>query len=68
MTNKKVVEITKKNDDKRDNRLKNRIIQALNDEGYLNDPAAPSRIDISIKLDKSQNNKKTEIFIRQPDE
>jgi len=68
MTNNNVVEITKNNDDERDNRLKNRIIQALNDEGYLNDPEAPSRIEISIALNKSKNNKKTEMFLRQADE
>lgn len=68
MINKKVVEITKNNDDERDNRLKNRIIQALNDEGYLNDPEAPSKIEISIALDKSKNRKKTEIYLRQADE
>lgn len=68
MTNKNIVEITKKNDDERDNRLKNRIIQVLNDEGYLNDPEAPSRIEISIALDKSKNRRKTEIYLRQADE
>lgn len=68
MENSKVVEMTKSPDDKRDNRLKNRIIQALNDEGYLNNPEAPNKIEISITLDKSKNRRKTEIYLRQADE
>lgn len=51
-----------------DSRLKDKIIKVLNEEDYFNNPEAPSRIEINITLDKSQNNKKTEIFIRQPDE
>lgn len=68
MKNSKVIEMTKSPDDERDNRLKNRIIQALNDEGYLNNPEAPNKIEISITLDKSKNRRKTEIFLRQADE
>ena len=51
-----------------DSRLKDKIIKVLNEENYFNNPEAPSRIEVNITLDKSKNNKKTEIFIRQPDE
>lgn len=51
-----------------DSRLRDKITQVLREENYLDNPEAPSRIEINITLDKSQNNKKTEIFIRQPDE
>jgi hypothetical protein len=49
-------------------RLRNKIIQALREENYFDNPDAPSRIEINISLSKSKNNKKTEIFIRQTDE
>ena len=67
MENSKIIYLDKVKTSEKENRLKDRVVESLNDLGYLDNPAAPSRIDISIKLDKSKNNKKTEIFIKQAD-